>query len=425
MHDSATRVLGGKAALAPQLLFCLSVLWKWAFGRGRYPLLFLSPRKGGFLKTLALLDRLKMTKVIRVNRHYHFSLVEPRWPSPAYDRMIAKGGLNLGAAGSKAKEQIDLAVLAVTRTCPYRCGHCYERYNLGSAEVVPATRWSELIGELQDIGVSVIALSGGEPLAALDRTLQILAEADKRRSDFHLYTSGCGATAEIVGRLVDAGLTAAGVGLDDFEPARHDRLRNRIGAFDEAARAVQLFSRAGILVYANACVTRDLVRDDGLWRFFEFLHTLGLGAVQLLEPKPCGGYSGGVEASFGSEERAATRRFFETAQSDSRYRSYPAVYYPAYFEAPENLGCMMAGLSHLYIDSLGNVEPCVFLPVSFGNIRHEPFTPIYARMRRAVPRPLHRTCPALGLARSLGFGPEKPLPLPHRSVSEEWRRMCS
>ncbi len=79
------------------------MLCKWAFARRRYPLLVLVPRKGGFLKTLALVRRLKMTKVVRARRRYHFSLMEPAWPSPAYDRMIARGGLNLGAAGSPAR----------------------------------------------------------------------------------------------------------------------------------------------------------------------------------------------------------------------------------------------------------------------------------------------------------------------------------
>ncbi|HET7293438.1 MAG TPA: radical SAM protein, partial [Vicinamibacteria bacterium] len=374
----------------------------------------------GFLGTLTLLRRLKMTKVVRVGRRYHFSLMEPGWPSPAYDRMIAKGGLNLGASGSPAKEQIDLAVLGITRTCPYRCAHCYERYNLGDRDVVSAGRWSEAVRELQDIGVSVIALSGGEPLGAMDRTLEILRGADKSRSDFHLYTAGCGATAETVGRLVEAGLAAAAVGLDDFEPARHDRLRNRRGAFQEALHAIELFSRAGILVYANTCLTHELVREDGLLRFYELARGLGLGAIQLLEPRPCGGYAGGVSPPFGDEDRAAVRRFFAVAQDGRRYRAYPAVYHPAWFEAPENLGCLMAGLSHLYIDSLGNVEPCVFLPVAFGNIRAEPFTAIYARMRRAVPRPIREACPAVALAARVGFGSDKPLPLPYESLAAEW-----
>jgi hypothetical protein len=58
-----------------------------------------------------------------MGRKYHFSLLEPRWPSAAYEHLIARGGLNLAAAGTPLKAQIDLAILGVTRTCPYRCAH--------------------------------------------------------------------------------------------------------------------------------------------------------------------------------------------------------------------------------------------------------------------------------------------------------------
>jgi len=421
-----TRVYSGLAAIPVQLRFCLSVLYRRLFQRGRYPLLYLGASKRGFLTTIRLLQRIGLTKVVRVGRHYHFSLVEPRWPSKAYDRLMANGGLNLGAAGTPAKPQIDLAVLAITRACEYRCQHCYERPSLGARKGVTVSRWKGVIEELQGIGVSVVALSGGEPLGDFQSTLELLAGADKTRSDFHLYTSGHGATPEKVAALLEAGLAGVGVGLDDFEPARHDALRGHEGAFQDAVRALRLFAEAGILTYVNACLSKALVRSGGLWRFYDLLSELGVGGVQLLEPKPCGGYANRqVETLFGPEDKEATLRFFEVSQRSKRHRRHPAVYYPAHMEAPGNLGCMMGGLSHLHIDGLGNVEPCVFVPVSFGNVNETSFTEIYRRMRAAIPRPVHARCPSLQLAERVGFGAERwqRLPVPFASVEGEWRRM--
>jgi MoaA/NifB/PqqE/SkfB family radical SAM enzyme len=253
-----------------------------------------------------------------------------------------------------------------------------------------------------------------------------LESADKSRSDFHLYTTGHGASREGVAALVKAGLAAVGIGLDHFEPSHHDAIRGRNGAFESAIRMIRMFNEEGILTFVNACMTRDLVRGDGLWRFYEVLHTLGVGAMQLLEPKPCGGYAGRqADTLYGPQERAAAKAFFEATHRSRRLRGYPAVYFPAHMEAPENLGCMMGGLSHLHIDSLGNVEPCVFLPVSFGNISDTSFTDIYRRMREAVPRPLHGRCPALHLAERVGFNPApgRELPVLFESVQDEWRRM--
>lgn len=413
---------GGFAALPAQLRFCLSVVAKRVFLKRRYPLLFLAPWRNGFFKTLKLLARLRMTKVIRLGRYRHFSLLEPRWPSPAYEHLIARGGLNLAAAGTAAKVQIDLAVLGITRACPYRCAHCYERFNLASTEAVTVDRWREVIREIQQIGVSVVALSGGEPFARFDDALSLLETADRSRSDFHLFTTGHGATPERVKALARAGLVAAAVGLDDFEPSRHDAIRAHRGAFDDAVRAIRLFSEAGILTYVNACMTKGLVERDGLYHFYELLRALGVGALQLLEPRPCGGYATcALDTVYGPEERTAVREFFEATNRSPRYRRYPAVYFPALMEAPENLGCMGGGLSHLYIDSLGNVEPCVFLPVSFGNITREGFRTVYERMRQAMPRPTPQ-CPSLHLAKTVGFTPDRQaqLPVAYESIREQW-----
>ncbi|NIM50208.1 MAG: radical SAM protein, partial [Gemmatimonadales bacterium] len=277
--ETRAKIYSGLAALPAQLRFCASVLYRRIFHKRRYPLLYLRASKTGFLRTIMLLQRCKLTKVIKVGRKYHFSLLEPRWPSEAYDHLMANGGLNLGAAGTAAKVQIDLAVLAITRACDNRCEHCYERYNLGRQDTVALSRWRTVIEELQQIGVSVVALSGGEPLARFERTLSLLETADKRRSDFHLYTSGYPATWERVVALVDAGLAAVGVGLDHFEPSRHDAIRGRKGAFENAVEAIRMFGEAGILTFVNACMTKSLVQDHGLWRLHDLLHTLGVGAI--------------------------------------------------------------------------------------------------------------------------------------------------
>jgi MoaA/NifB/PqqE/SkfB family radical SAM enzyme len=401
------------------------VLERRVFERRRYPLLRLGPRTG-FGKTLVLLARIRSTQVIQVGRRYHFSLLEPRWPSEAYDELIARGGLNLGAAGTPAKAQIDLAILAVSASCTYRCGHCYERPNLDENEGVPVERWRTLVDELQEIGVGVVVLSGGEPFERFDDVLDLVRTTDKTRSDVHVHTTGHGASPERVAALVDAGLAAAGVALDHPEASRHDAFRGWPGAFEAATRALRLFAEAGILAYVNCTLTRDLMQDGGLERLHALARELGAGAMQLLEPKPCGAWAGtDLAAVYGPEERAAVGEFFEAAHRSARLAAGPVVYWPGDAESATNLGCMMGGLSHLHVDSRGHVEPCVFLPVSFGNVLEEGFATIYRRMREAVPRPLHARCPSLQLGERVGFDRSRQpqLPVPYDAVREEWRRL--
>ena len=74
------------------------------------------------------------------------------------------------------------------------------------------------------------------------------------------------------------------------------------------------------------------------------------------------------------------------------------------------------------IDSKGNVNPCVFLPVTFGNIMEEDFWSIYRRMRERIPRPIRKECPSISLAQVLGATACEPTgwPVPYTAVRNEW-----
>jgi sulfatase maturation enzyme AslB (radical SAM superfamily) len=241
----------------------------WSLWRKRAYYKKLDPRYAfgpiDFIKLVRLRRRhLKLKKTIQWGRQYYFSLQMPRWPSKPWDRLVAKGGLNLTAMGTDRKRQIDLAILAITAHCTYRCSHCYEQYALAGTEPVPVKRWQEIVADLQLMETSVIVFSGGEPMLRFADLLQLLTAADKERSEFHVHTAGDGVTREKAAQLHQAGLSAAGVGLDDSDPDRLDALRGHRGAYAKAVAALRCFQEAGVFTYINTCLTRDLVRSGGL-----------------------------------------------------------------------------------------------------------------------------------------------------------------
>ena len=371
-------------------------------------------------------ERFGLRKVASVDGRHFSALTIPQYPSAAYDHMAAKGGLNLFAAGTPFKQQIDTAILAVTGRCEYHCVHCYERFNKGEEEHLSVDHWRGVIRELQAIGTNVIVLSGGEPMLRYDGVLELLHGADKDLSDFHLHTSGHGMTPARASELHKAGLTAAAVGLDDVDRHHHDRMRGMEGAYDAAISAIRWFNEAGILTYVNCCLSKEMIRSGRLWEYYELTRDLRVGFLQLLEPRPCGGYLGSrTETVLDAEEREMVFQFLREGSTQRRYRNYPIIYSVALTESPGEMGCRMGGLSHLSIDSRGNVNPCVFLPVTFGNITQERFTVIYERMRKAAPFPIHTECPALQLAapieRQFGISPE--MPVPYERIEREWHSL--
>ncbi len=374
----------------------------YASHRSRFPLFRLWGRPGGLRSILRLEASLQLTKTLLVGGRSFTTPSLPGYPSPAFDAAVARGGLDFAAAGTSRNQYLGQVILGISPACTYACAHCYEKRNLRGGGSVPRERWSEVIHQLQHAGVGVIVLSGGEPLLRFDTVLELLRRADKGRSDFHLHTAGDGATPERARALKEAGLSAAAVGLDDVDEARHDSLRGAPGAFRRAVAALEHFASAGLLTCTNLCLTRELIRSGDLWRYFDLMKDLGVGLVQLLEPKPCGGYLGRpADSLLEAEDLEAVRTFVRLGNSTPRYAAYPLLYHLGDVERSPQIGCTMGGLSHFAIDSAGQVIPCVFTPVAFGSILQEDLPPILARMRKAIPRPIHGGCPSVSLGTAL------------------------
>lgn len=424
--DSTTsKFYSGIRAIPFRIKFIISSI-KYLLQRKKYRLFFLNPAKGGLLKTLWYLNKIKFRKNVRFKSFYYLSLTIPRWPSRAFDHMVSKGGLNIKAAGTPRKSQIDLAILGISRKCLYKCKHCYEQFNLNDQETVPLERWQQAIEELQAGGVNIIAFSGGEPMLRFSGLVELLESADKSLSEFHIYTSGYNVTPENARILKEAGLHGAAVGLDDVNPQRYDNFRGYQGAYEQAVQALTSFHQAGVFPYLNVCLSKELVRSRDLWRLLDLAKTLGAGALRLLEPKPCGGYiSEKAENLFSHDDHKSVSEFYIKVNKHRKFRHHPLVVHEAYVEKPSNLGCMMGGHTHLHIDSTGHVAPCVFLPISFGNILDETFTDIYKRMREAIPRPLPKECPSLFLADTIRSLKDQgvTLPMPYKTLEKEWSQM--
>jgi MoaA/NifB/PqqE/SkfB family radical SAM enzyme len=372
---------------------------------------------------------LSVHKFIQFGKYYFAPVLRiPRWPSPAFDRMVAGGGLNLGSDGLPAKTQIDTAILAITRRCPLACLHCYENSGPSAAEDVPLGLWRAAVRTLQAGGASVIVLSGGEPLERFEDLVELLKSGDPRNSDFHIHTSGWGLTPEKARILKEAGLVAGGVALDTADPIAQDRLRNRSGSHEQSVRAVRILGDAGIFPYINMVLSHETAKPDNLRGFLEFARASGAGFVSMYEPKPCGRFLRPAADPFLDEsERAAATVFFLKANAAWAFRKYPLVMFLPYFERPELFGCLMRRLSLIHIDSRGQVRPCPFVPVTFGSIRDKPLAGILERMRTSLRHPIRGECPSFAVAEILRAKPAggDGLAVPVEDIEAEWRAFVS
>ncbi|HZW39434.1 MAG TPA: radical SAM protein [Ignavibacteriaceae bacterium] len=367
-------------------LFFKSYFGKYLFNRKKYHRYSIFG-KSSIYKSIKMRYQVGLTKVVKHQNKFFSCISVPAYPSAAFDNMRAKGGFNFGDAGTDKKPFIDLILLAITSRCPLDCKHCYEKLNVNNGEDIPADVWIRTIKEIQNYGVGVIVLTGGEPLADFHKTLTILKSIDKNLSEVHLHTSGTGITKEKAELLKAYGLSAVFIGLDDYQKEDNNFFRGK-GAYDNAVNAIKIFNEAGILTCTNICLSKGLVHSGGLWKYLEFVKGLNVAITHLIEPKLCGGFNESTNILFKEEEKKIIKDFILEVNSNAKYLDYPLVYSTNFTENKDNYGCMMGGLSHLYINSKGYLNPCVFLPVRFGNIKEKSFLDIYKEVRKAIPHPL-------------------------------------
>jgi MoaA/NifB/PqqE/SkfB family radical SAM enzyme len=299
----------------------------------------------------------------------------PPFPGPAFDRMFAPQYF-------QRPYVVGSASLAVTGECPADCWHCSMKKRRGGRPLATA-EWLDAIDRLLSLGTYNIGITGGEPLLREDLP-ELVRAASHGGAIVQLFTSGIGLTEAKIDALREAGLWAVGVSLDHTDPATVKRLRGTPWAFDAAIAALELSRSKGLYTLINAVADREMVDAGEHCRLYDLASRLKLHELRLIEPMPCGRLDSlPADRLLDAEQISRLRQFHR--ETNRRGRG-PKVCAFNEMESPELFGCC-AGTGHLHIDPCGEVCPCNFVPLSFGNLREERLEAVYDRMSIAMRQP--------------------------------------
>ena len=319
-----------------------------------------------------LTDHLGSYPAVRFGGQWVFNSLLPPYPSRAFDAFIET--LDPATAGHRRLCSVSLAV---TNRCKFACWDCY---NAGrSQEDVPLAILGDLCGKLQDLGAVLVAVTGGEPLLRDD--LEEICTAFDDRSSLVVNTTGLGLSAQRARGLKESGVFAVSISLESDLEDEHDRLHGRCGAFEIATRAIKIAREAGLYPYVLTTARRELIRPE---RFMSLLAVAGRsGAMELrfVEPIPVGRLAGERRATISGHDR---RQILQYHQDLAGREDLPTFSASSIHATAKGFGCQ-AGRGHVYIDGSGEVCPCNFVPLSFGNIQDKPLEAILDRMGRQFP----------------------------------------
>jgi radical SAM protein with 4Fe4S-binding SPASM domain len=301
-------------------------------------------------------------------------------------------------------------VWSLSYGCNLRCMHCYQNASRASSDELALDEQLGIVDQSARAGVSMIVLSGGEPLTNpnLGRLIERIRTHDIAIS---IDSNGVLMNREVVESLKRAGVASVELSLDSVDPTSHDRFRGLDGAFEKTLHALDLCAEAGIFTTvattttamnypdssklialarshrANRVVFFDLI-PAGRGRNMEAQHLSREQLRQLMALVKQESSRKGIEvftelpqfvvySSTRDEDSASNHveralsiekftvsTFFDCAGRDNVYRRF----------APYLGGCP-AGRIYCNIQPNGDVTPCMFMPEYpvAGNLKTQSF----------------------------------------------------
>lgn len=313
-----------------------------------------------------MLRYLRKFKVMKIGGDLILHSHLPPLTSKAYSRFVDLHLLKRIPGPSHAQ-------IGLTNACPQNCEYCYNKDRRGTEMDTPSIK--RVIQDLKEMGVIWLGFTGGEPL--LNRDIVRITEAAGDDIALKLFTTGCTLTRGLASDLKRAGLYSVSISLDHWQAEEHDRLRRFEGAFQTALKAVDIFKDVGdIHVGISAVLSKEMIVKNQVEEFLEFLAGLEIHEAWLSEAKPSVAEYWNKNLLITPGEQAKLIELQDRYNREGRM----TINYLGHFESKDYFGCN-AGHKMVYVDAFGDVSPCVFTPLIFGNVRDASVKSLFQEMR--------------------------------------------
>ncbi len=296
-----------------------------------------------------------------------FSTWVPPVPGEVFNRLIS------AEISSILRKRVpDQLSIGITSRCPNNCIHC------GAADIVAKTELTVeqingAVSQSIELGSYYISFDGGETMMRNDLTEMVKA-VDKSKAIAACFTSGFRLTEERAKDLKAAGLYATHISIDSPREEEHDRVRGREGAFKDSLQGIKSTLEAGIL--ADMFVVVSPHNIDELEDFYGLAENLGMHELSIYEIVAVGRWLEHEDEVISDSDVKMLGRF---QKEKNRKSEGPRVTALPYFMGPDQFGCF-AGRRWMHVTPAGDVLPCAYTPLSFGNLVEEELNVIWKRM---------------------------------------------
>ena len=257
--------------------------------------------------------------------------------------------------------------LAINYYCNFNCTHCSakhlvnkERYNMKPEE------YSLVAKKLEKSGVVLVHLTGGEPLLN-PKLKEIVTAINPSHFIMSIQTNAFLATEEKIKALKDMGMDIFCVSIDSGDGEEHDKFRKQPGSYERNIQAIKLAQKYGLRTSISTCVSHENIDSPGLKKIIAVAKELNsLCFFNLAVPVGNWEDNSGIAITPTDREKIS-----------ALLKEYPHCRID--FQTSYNIEGCPAMKEKFYITSYGDVMPCPFIQISFGNILQEDIKTIRQR----------------------------------------------
>lgn len=250
-----------------------------------------------------------------------------------------------------------IIIFSITKRCNLRCVGCYHHASHRNGENLTDERISELFDEAEELGVSIIPISGGEPLT---RPEIIDIAAKHPRIIFPIFTNGLLIDDSLTQKLQRSRNIIPMISIEGNK-AETDARRG-LGIFDKVVETMNHLKIGNIFFGVSITVTRLNFEEVTKNSYVNWLIDSGVKIITYVEYIPL--ESGTEDLMLNQWQRERLQQIIKDLQKKA-----PALFISFPGDEDSFGGCLAAGRGFLHISNDGRLEPCPASPFSDTNIK--------------------------------------------------------
>ena len=259
--------------------------------------------------------------------------------------------------------------LALTYDCNLNCQHCSALVMKRAAPTLTLDDYKDIVRQAEELDLLSWNITGGEPLIVewLDDLIPVL----KPRTHYISIQTNCMILDEKMAlKLAKLGVNCITTSLDSIVAEEHNEFRGSPLSYEKVFEGIRNAKKAGMQVLIGGTVTHQNLRSHELVEMIKKANEVG--AIFLFNlAVPCGKWEGQNNMVLRGDDRQYLNNLLEKFPKTSTDH-----------EVGRNaIGCP-AGVEKVYITPYGDVIPCPFIHISFGNILASSLKEIVCRMQK-------------------------------------------